>query len=125
MTADTIRKVALGTHLFVAGWMLINGAGHQIHVLWKAHHGTLKPEANVYSLLIVGAALLAVSAAFSVSGAALLKPGGPLWPGFASIAFFAAVIAAIAATYGFTFLFGSIVLSTAALITLCAHAIAR
>jgi hypothetical protein len=119
----TLRKVAIGVHLFIAGWMLLNGVGHQIQVLWKAQHGTLKPEANVTSLLVVGAALLAVSAVFSVTAWPLTR--AQVWPALAALGFFVAVIAGIAYEYGFTFLAGSIVLASLDLIAVSVFALSR
>ncbi len=105
----TMRRIAVGTHLFVAAWMLISGIAHQSQVLWRAKQGTLAEGANVTSLLLLGAALIAVGAVFSVTAWPLTR--AQVWPALAGLGFLAAVIAAVAYGYGFRFLFGSIALA--------------
>jgi hypothetical protein len=104
------RTIAIGLHVFIAGWMFLNGLGHQAQVLWKYQRGTLRPELDVVPLLLVGTGIIAVAAAFTLSAPALMQ--GTFWPAYAALAVFAAVIAATAVKYGFRFLGGSIGLAT-------------
>jgi len=112
-----LRRVAIGTHLFVAGWMLINGVAHNIAVLYKMNQGTLAPSHEPGPLLWLGAAL-------SLGAPALFRPGVPsILPAFGGLAVLGGVIATMAATYGFTFLGGSIALFTLDALALAAHRI--
>jgi len=106
-----LRSVTLGVHGFVAAWLVVNGFAHQAHVLWKARAGTLRPGADVSSLLAVGAGLIIAGGVMSWTLAPLSRASAPTSaPAFAGLALFAAVIAATAVRYGFTFLRGSIAL---------------
>jgi hypothetical protein len=117
-----LRRAAIGVHLFVAGWMLINGVAHQIGVLYKAHQGTLAPHHAPGPLLWVGAGLIAAAVALGLGAPALFRPGSPsVFPAFGGLAVLGAVIAAVAAQYGFTFLGGSIALFTLDALFLAAH----
>jgi len=117
-----LRRVAIGTHLFVAGWMLINGVAHQIGVLYKMNQGTLSPAHAPGPLLLVGAGLIAAAIALSLGAPALLRSAAPsVLPAFGGLAVLGGVIAAVAATYGFTFLGGSIALFTLDALALAAH----
>jgi FtsH-binding integral membrane protein len=112
MAHPLLRQVAVGVHLFVAGWMLLNGVAHQIGVLWKAQAGTLKDGASVPSLLMVGAALVAVGVVFGLTLPALRRAVDPsAVPALLGVGFLGLVIAGIASVYGFTFLTGSITLA--------------
>ena len=106
------RKIAVGLHLFIAGWMFLNAFGHEAHVLWKWSRGTLRPELDLRSLLLIGAALAAVAVAFALSAPSLMRTPASFWPAYLAVGFFVAIIAAIARGYGFTFLTGSITLAT-------------
>lgn len=119
-----LRKLSLFSQMGLAGWFLLNGTGHQLHVLWKAHHGTLKEGANTTSLLLVGAGLLAIGAAASFA-VSLVRSGGV--SGFLAqtgvVALAAAVIAGIWYVYGTMFLTGSIAITAVSLVILLADAI--
>jgi hypothetical protein len=119
-----LRRVALGFHLFVGGWLLLNGVGHQAHVLWKAQAGTLHADANLTSLLGIGAGLLVAGALFTWAYAPLTR-GGSVLPAFGGIAFLGVMLAVIASRYGFTFLGGSITLGLLDAGLLAAHAVAN
>jgi len=119
-----LRRVAIGTHLFVAGWMLINGVAHNIAVLYKMNQGTLAPSHEPGPLLWLGAGLIAAAVALSLGAPALFRPGVPsILPAFGGLAVLGGVIATMAATYGFTFLGGSIALFTLDALALAAHRI--
>lgn len=108
-----LRRAAIGVHLFTAGWILVNGAAHQIGVLYKASQGTLAPHHAPGPLLWVGGGLLAAAVALSLGAPALIRQASPsVLPAFGGLAVFAAVIAGIAVEYGFTFLGGSLALFT-------------
>lgn len=117
-----LRTATLGVHGFVAAWLLVNGVAHQVGVIVKARGGTLKPGADVSSLLAVGAGLI-------IAGGLSSWSLGPLWraespssvPAFAGIGVLAAVIALTAMAYGFTFLRTSIALCVIDLAFVAAH----
>src|SRR5262245_38527234 len=117
------RKVAIGLHLFIAGWMFINALGHEAHVLWKWNRGSLRPGLEVAPLLWLGAGLLAVAIAFALSAGPLMSTPASFWPAYVALAVFVAVIAAIAKAYGFKFLFGSITLATLELAAISTYAL--
>lgn len=120
-----IRSLALGVHGFFTAWLLVNGVGHQVGVLWKAHAGTLRPDADVSALLAVGAGLIVAGGALSFSLGPLSRPIAPSsLPAFAGLGVLAAVLAATAIRYGFTFLRGSIALGVIDLGVLAAFAAA-
>jgi hypothetical protein len=119
-----LRKAAIGAHVLLAAWLLINGVAHQVHVLIKAYQGTLKPGADVSSLLAVGAGLIVAGALASYGIGPLARPANPsLVPAFLSAALLALVLVAIARVYGMTFLGGSIALGLLDVALLTAHAV--
>src|SRR5262245_39643898 len=120
----TLRKATIGAHVLLSAWLVINGIAHQIHVLIKAYQGTLKPGADVSSLLAVGAGLLVAGALASYGIGPLARPvNASLVPAFLSTALLALVLLAIARVYGTTFLGGTIVLGVLDLVLLTAHAV--
>lgn len=124
VTFPLLRKLSLFSQFALAGWFLLNGTGHQLHVLWKAHHGTLKEGANVVSLLLVGVGLLAIGAAASAA-VPFVRSGGP--SGFAAqagvVALSAAVLGLVWYGYGATFLTGSIAFTVVSAVVLVADAV--
>lgn len=117
-----LRRAVIGVHLFATGWLLVNGAAHQIAVLYKASQGTLAPHHAPAPLLWVGAGLLAAGVALGLGAPALLRPSSPsVLPAFGGLLVLGAVIAAVAAHYGFTFLGGSIALLAVDALALTAH----
>lgn len=121
-----LRTLAVGSHGLAALWFVGNGVGHQIHVLLKARAGTLKPGADVSSLLAVGAGLIVAGGVLSYGlGPMTRAEGASIVPAVAGVGVAAAVIAGIAVRYGFGFLSGSIVLSVIDLALLIAHAVAN
>jgi hypothetical protein len=117
-----LRKLTIGTHLFVAGWILLNGVAHSVQVLYKAQKGTLAAHHDLTSLLLVGAGLIVAAAALSLGAPALMRAVQPsIVPALAGLGVFGVVIAGTAAVYGFTFLGGSITLFTIDLALLAAH----
>ena len=122
ITHPLLRKFAIGTHLFVAGWILLNGVAHSVQVLYKAQKGTLAAHHDLTSMLLIGAGLVVAAAALSLGAPALMRAVEPsIVPALVGLGVFGAVIAAIAAGYGFTFLVGSITLFTVDLALLTAH----
>jgi hypothetical protein len=121
-----LRTLAVGVHGFAALWFVGNGVAHQIHVLIKARADTLKPGADVSSLLAVGAGLIIAGGVASYGLGPLTRATAPsIVPALLGVGVAAAVIAAIAAKYGFMFLSGSILISTLDLALLLAHATAN
>jgi hypothetical protein len=119
-----LRTMTLGTHGFMAAWLLINGVAHQVGVLWKARAGTLRPDADVSSLLAVGAGLIIAGGVMSWTLGTLSRASAPSsLPAFAGLGVLAAVLAAVAARYGFTFLRGSIALGVINVGLLAAYAV--
>jgi hypothetical protein len=117
-----LRRATIGIHLFVAGWMLLNGVAHQIGVLYKVQQGTLAAHHAPGPLLWVGAGLIAAALALGFGAPALFRPGTPsVLPAFGGLAVLGGVIAVVAAQYGFTFLGGSIALFTLDALALAAH----
>lgn len=117
-----LRRAALGAHGLLTAWLLINGVAHEIGVVVKANAGTLRPDASVPSLLLVGAGLVltGIFAAFGV--APLARAAGPsALPAFLGLASLAVVIALIAMEYGFTFLGGTIAVGLLDLVLVTAH----
>jgi hypothetical protein len=39
--ASAVHRYAIGAHVIAAAWLIVNGVGHQGHVLWKAWRRTL------------------------------------------------------------------------------------
>lgn len=117
------RKIAIGLHLFIAGWMFLNAFGHEAHVLWKWSRGTLRPDLDVRSLLFIGAGLAAVGVAFALSAPALMRTPVSFVPAFLALALFVGVIAAIARGWGFNFLGGSITLAALELAAISNYAL--
>jgi hypothetical protein len=119
----TLRQFAVGAHVVLAGWLLINGIAHQIHVLVKAHAGTLNEHANVPSLLAVGAGLLIAGAIVAVGISPLARSASPSTiPAFVGAGVLAAVVVGIAVAYGTTFLGGTIAIGVIDAALLIAHA---
>jgi hypothetical protein len=119
----TLRTYALYAHGILTAWLLVNGVGHQLHVLYKAHAGTLKPGANVDSLLAVGAGLIIAGGIMSFTMTPLMRAVSPtVLPAFGSIGLIALVLAGTAYVYGFSFLGGSIALTVIDTCLLIAHA---
>jgi hypothetical protein len=126
MPHPSLRQAAMGVHLFVAGWMLLNGVGHQLGVLWKAHAGTLKAGSSVPSLLAIGVALVAVGVVFVLTMPALRRAVEPsVAPALLGVGFFGLMIAGIASVYGFAFLGGSMALAVLDASLLVAHHVAN
>lgn len=122
----TLRSAAIGMHAFISGWMVLNGVAHQVGIIWKAQHGTLRHDANVTSLLAIGMGLIAAGAVLSWGVGPLLRLGAPsVLPALLGVAVLGGVIAAVAMGYGFTFLMGSITLGTLDLCLLLAHRVAN
>jgi len=120
----TLRTYALGAHGLLMAYLLINGVGHQLHVLYKARAGTLKAGASVESLLAVGAALIIAGGIMSLTIGPLMRSTNALiLPAFGAIGVAALVIAGIAYAYGFTFLGGTITLTVIDTGLLIAHAV--
>jgi hypothetical protein len=119
----TLRQFAIGAHVVLAGWLLINGIAHQIHVLVKARAGTLAEHANVTSLLLVGAGLIIAGAivAAGISPLARASNPSPLLA-FLGAGVLAAVVVGIALVYGTTFLGGTIAIGVIDAALLIAHA---
>jgi hypothetical protein len=118
-----LRNMAIGAHVVLAAWLLINGVGHQAHVLWKAYAGTLRPDAEVSSLLAVGAGLMIVGALVSFSIAPLARLLAPsVTPALLAAGALAFVIVGIALKYGTTFLGGTIAVGLLDVGLLVAHA---
>jgi hypothetical protein len=117
-----LRRFAIGFHLFAAGWILLNGIAHSAQVLWKARQGTLAPEHDLMSMLLIGAGLIVSAAALSLGAPGLLRQGAPaVLPAALGLGLFALVIGGIAARYGFTFLVGSITILIVDSALLTAH----
>src|SRR4051812_9705684 len=106
-----LRSWAIGVHLFMAGGVLLNGAGDQGAGVWEDRAGTLPHPDDLPGLLMIGAALLAVPAVASVTIAPLLRAQPSVLPALGAVAFLVVVIGGIASRYGFTFLVGSTVLA--------------
>lgn len=121
----TIGRLAIGTHGFVAVWLVVNGIAHQIGVLWKSHAGTLRPDASVPALLAVGAGLVISGGVHSWGLGGLLADRPAVGPALAGVGVLALVVAGTAAAYGFTFLRGTIVLAVVNLIAVVALVAAR
>jgi hypothetical protein len=118
-----LRTAAIGAHVALAGWLLLNGVGHQAHVLWKNYRGTLRADHDLSSLLLVGAGLLVAGAVVSWSVAPLSRAAGAsTLPAFLGTGLLALVLAAIARAYGTTFLGGTITLGLIDLALLGTHA---
>ncbi len=73
----TVRQFAIGAHVLLAGWLLINGVAHEIGVLVKARAGTLNQHANVSSLLAVGVGLLVAGAIVAAGISPSPEPRAP------------------------------------------------
>jgi hypothetical protein len=122
-----LRRITLGFHLFAGGWLLLNGVGHQAHVLWKARAGTLHHDADLSSLLGIGVGLMVAGALFTWAYAPLSAAAtrASVLPAFGGIAFLGVLLGVIASRYGFTFLGGSIALGVVDAGLLAAHALAN
>jgi hypothetical protein len=118
----TLRQFAIGAHVVLAGWLLINGIAHEIHVLVKARAGTLAEHANVTSLLVVGAGLI-IAGAIVAAGISPLARASSLLPAFLGAGVLAAVVVGIALVYGTTFLGGTIAIGVIDAALLIAHAV--
>jgi hypothetical protein len=107
-TTSSLMRITVGAHGLLAVWLLINGAAHQIGVLWGAWRGTLRHPGDLEALLAVGAALLVAGALVSWSLAGLARGA----TGFAlvSVAALMAMVLLIAARFGWTFLGGTTLL---------------
>lgn len=121
-----LRKLSVASQYVLAGYFLLNGVGHQLHVLWKAHHGTLKPGASAPALLLVGAGLLAIGTAASLA-VPWVRAGGVAGAVAQSgvVLLAAAVIGAIWSVYGPTFLVGSTFFTATAAVILVLDLIAN
>lgn len=114
--APTLLRITIGVHAVLAVWLLVNGAAHQIGVLYGAWRGTLRHPADLEALLAVGAALLVAGALVSWSLAGLARGA----TGFAltSVAMLAAIVLLIAGRFGWTFLGGTTLLCVVDLVLL-------
>jgi hypothetical protein len=109
-TSSWLVRLTVGAHAVLAVWLLVNGAAHQIGVLWGAWRGTLRRPDELEAMLAVGAGLLVAGALASWSLPALTRGA----TGFAltSVVALAAIVGMIAARFGWTFLGGTALLGT-------------
>ena len=119
----TLRHFAIGSHVVLAAWLLINGVAHEISVLVKARAGTLNEHANVPSLLAVGAALVIAGAIVAAGIAPLARASSPSTrTALLGACALAAAVIGIAVAYGTTFLGGTIAIGVIDAALLIAHA---
>lgn len=111
-----LLRISVGAHGLLAVWLLINGAAHQIGVLYGAWRGTLRHPEEFEALLLVGAGLLVAGALVSWSLAGLAR--GATGFALASVAVLAAMIVLMAARFGWTFLGGTTLLAVIDLVLL-------
>lgn len=122
---DGLRKVALGAHGLLGVWLVVNGAAHQGHVLWKHHAGTLRLQNDLGGLLGVGAGLLLAGGLATWTLAPLVRPEPSVVPAFLALAALAGIVVAVAVRYGMTFLGGTIALGLLDGLALLAFALGR
>lgn len=119
----TVRQFAIGAHVLLAGWLLINGVAHEIGVLVKARAGTLNQHANVSSLLAVGVGLLVAGAIVAAGISPLARAASPsTLPALIGAGAVGAVVVGVAMAYGTTFLGGTIAIGVIDAALLIAHA---
>lgn len=117
-----LRAAAIGVHGVLTAWLLANGVGHEVQVIYKAYAGTLRPGAHVGSLLAVGAGLIGAGGFMAFTRKPLARAENPsVLPALASLGGVVVVVGGIAYVYGFTFLGGTIALSVIDTGLLVAH----
>lgn len=117
-----VPRFVIGVHAVASAWILLNGAGHQLHVLWKAWRGTLAKPEELGALLWIGAGLLLAASLMTGTLGLLARPGRVL-PAVLSVFVLLGVLSLTWLHYGPRFLTGSFTIAFADLIALSVAAL--
>jgi hypothetical protein len=119
-TTSSLMRITVGAHGLLAVWLLINGAAHQIGVLWGAWRGTLLHPEDLEAMLAVGAGLVVAGGLVSWSLVGVTR--GVTGFALTSTAVLAAIVLLTAARFGWTFLGGTSLLGIIDVVLLLALA---